>query len=155
MALHHRTGFVAAALLAASFAAGPAKAVVTVAPYQAYLNKECGDGATCSLDFPKVPAPYRVVLNHASCYIQGDQDFIPDYVQLIVYTPQGQVPAAPLLTVNLTGVSISPVYRSYSASADASAFAVAGNHFEIQAGKLGGNFMKLDCNIDGNVFKLN
>jgi hypothetical protein len=135
--------------VATMLAVGSAARAATV-PYQAYINHSTCVAGDCVFNFSAVPAGHRIELKHVSCYVRGDVQLSIDFVQLIVIKPgaSNAVYATSLLidgSGELDGGS-----TTWTAIIDTSAFAVAGNHFQIFARPLAGKFIQIACGIDGS-----
>ena len=140
----------AAALLVVAALAAPASA----RPFQQYLNGLCG-ATICKINFAKVPAGQRLLVNDVSCYVSlttASGNFGLRAMQLLVLGANpNNVLSAVTLVPDYTGSNSTDV--NYAANSTISAFANAQQRFQAYVEITAGTFSQVACHISGNLVK--
>lgn len=153
--MHRRLWNLLSVMLAATLMTASSEAAITRSPYQQYIPRGCPSGNICIINFPVVPANFRVEIKSVSCYFSGQET--PsltqiDFAQLIVRRTDSSVAAAVTLVPSQTGSRSDVV--TFAANDTIFAFAGAGQHFQIYAKSLAGQFLTIACNIAGERVQL-
>jgi hypothetical protein len=144
-------GSLASAVFAAAAILSVGSPAAAATPYQAYINHlTCPAAGDCVFNFPAVPTGHRIDLKHVSCYVRGNIALAIDFVQLVVIKP-GAVSAVYATSLLIDGSGeLDGSTSTWTAIVDTSAFAVAGNHFQIFARPLAGKLNQVACGLDGS-----
>lgn len=138
-----------AVLALATLAATPASA----RPFQQYLNGVCS-GTICKINFAKVPAGQRLLVNDVSCYVRlapaAGGNFDLRAVQLLVLGANpNNVLSAVTLVPSLYAATSTEI--NYASNDTISAFANAQQRMQAYVEIVSGTFSQVACHISGDL----
>jgi len=127
-------------------------AEVSRAPFQDYIEHNCGNGSVCAFNFPSVPARRRQEVRNVSCLITApDTTTELAIVQLIVQKPDHDIVARSTLVPQ--PLSHADGIGRWAANQEVFIFAAARQNFQINAVAIG-DFNRVACHIGGDLVVL-
>lgn len=148
-----RTALAGSALLIAATLSAQAFA----GPFQQYRSTAC-NALSCKIDFPKVPAGKRLMVDSISCYarLEDSSTFAAniEFLQMLVLGVNAGDPPANALTMVPAFTSRLDDEVSYAANHTVTAFANAGQRFQALMQIDRGKFSQFACHISGKMTKV-